>query len=210
MTMVLKGTYLLFCWLDRPLARVRIGRLGQYDLAPGCYLYIGSAFGPGGLRARLAHHQRREKPRPHWHFDYLRPFLDIQEVWAISAGARHMEQEWCASLLATGLWSVPIPGFGASDSACPAHLLYRPGKPARPYVAMMDERMVRDKETATGAPKEKTPAAHHASIKTFVLSEGNTKASEEELMGQIPQEFLLIPAASMDEVVQIVVQTCVG
>lgn len=35
---------------------IRVGRLGGLQLQPGFYVYIGSAHGPGGLRARLAHH----------------------------------------------------------------------------------------------------------------------------------------------------------
>jgi Uri superfamily endonuclease len=36
--------------------RLEIGRLGVYDIVPGYYAYVGSAFGAGGLRARICHH----------------------------------------------------------------------------------------------------------------------------------------------------------
>ena len=35
---------------------VRIGRLGQLTVEPGCYIYVGSALGPGGVRAQGGHH----------------------------------------------------------------------------------------------------------------------------------------------------------
>jgi Uri superfamily endonuclease len=37
---------------------IRVGRLGDLRLQPGFYVYVGSALGPGGVRARLAHHMR--------------------------------------------------------------------------------------------------------------------------------------------------------
>jgi len=64
------GTYILIL-KSAVTRRVRVGRLGNLQLCPGYYVYIGSAFGPGGLRARIDHHQRLAK-RPHWHIDYLR------------------------------------------------------------------------------------------------------------------------------------------
>jgi Domain of unknown function DUF123 len=65
------GTYALVlrCSTTRT---VRIGRIGTIRLMPGWYVYIGSAFGPGGLRARIGHHTARAA-RPHWHIDHLRP-----------------------------------------------------------------------------------------------------------------------------------------
>jgi len=33
------------------LKRMEIGRLGAFDIRPGFYAYVGSAFGSGGLRA---------------------------------------------------------------------------------------------------------------------------------------------------------------
>ncbi len=50
------GNYalLLSCNQNRP---VQIGRLGTLQLQPGTYVYVGSAFGPGGLCSRLAHRQ---------------------------------------------------------------------------------------------------------------------------------------------------------
>ena len=59
---------------------VDIGRLGTLVLQPGYYVYVGSAFGPGGLTARIRHH-RQIAARPHWHIDYLRATCESIEVW---------------------------------------------------------------------------------------------------------------------------------
>jgi Uri superfamily endonuclease len=123
-----KGTYLLRLQLLRP-RRLRIGRLGSYHFAAGHYLYVGSALGPGGLAARLAYHQRREKARPHWHIDYLRPHTHLQEAWTITC-ARHLEEEWGSALLQLPGLQTPVPGFGSSDTKLPTHLFYISRQPS--------------------------------------------------------------------------------
>ena len=64
-----KGTYVLVVSVVQ-MKRLEIGRLGAYDIVPGFYAYVGSAFGSGGLRARLGHHLE-STASPHWHIDYL-------------------------------------------------------------------------------------------------------------------------------------------
>jgi Uri superfamily endonuclease len=59
---------------------IRIGCFGNLRLRPGYGLYIGSTFGPAGLRARIGHHTRRVA-RPHWHIDYLRRYARLETVW---------------------------------------------------------------------------------------------------------------------------------
>ena len=51
------GTYVLVLASQRT-DPVRIGRLGTLALKPGVFIYVGSAFGPGGLAARIRHHRR--------------------------------------------------------------------------------------------------------------------------------------------------------
>jgi hypothetical protein len=41
---------------------------------------LGSALGPGGLHARIAHHQKLS-PRPHWHIDCLRVHCRVHCNW---------------------------------------------------------------------------------------------------------------------------------
>jgi len=117
----MKGTYLLILQLNQSLDQLPVGRLGTFSFPPGYYLYVGSAFGAGGLAARLNHHQHPEKARPHWHIDYLRSYTHLREVWSIALQQR-LEGCWCQSLVEH--FAVPVRGFGASDSPCVAHLLY--------------------------------------------------------------------------------------
>ena len=67
---------------------MRIGKLGTLAVQPGFCVYVGSAFGPGGLSARITHH-RQTTARPHWHMDYLRPDCDLIEVWFSIDTASH-------------------------------------------------------------------------------------------------------------------------
>ena len=65
----LPGTYALIL-VSSSDRWIEIGKLGKFLIQPGYYVYAGSAFGPGGLKARIAHHMRISQ-RPHWHIDYL-------------------------------------------------------------------------------------------------------------------------------------------
>lgn len=118
-----KGSYLLIFQLCEEIRQLQVGRFGSFDFAPGYYLYIGSAFGSGGLTARLRHHARRDKPRLHWHIDYLRPHLELLAAWTLPA---RVECVWCRTAAATTWLDVPIRGFGARDTGCVAHLFYSP------------------------------------------------------------------------------------
>jgi Uri superfamily endonuclease len=66
------GTYALIL-RSHSKATTQVGRWGRINLETGYYIYIGSAFGPGGVRARVSRHFRKEK-RKHWHIDYLRKY----------------------------------------------------------------------------------------------------------------------------------------
>jgi Uri superfamily endonuclease len=123
-----KGSYILILQLDHPLGGLQVGRLGRFDFAPGYYLYVGSAYGPGGLEARLAYHLRREKSRPHWHIDYLRTEARLREAWSVSGSAR-LECTWCETMAAHPALSAPVPGFGSRDTGCHTHLFYLPRAP---------------------------------------------------------------------------------
>lgn len=106
--------------------RIQVGRWGTLDVHPGFYLYVGSAFGPGGLSARVSRHWRKTHAR-HWHVDYLREVTTPIEVWC-SYGSRDFEHRWADYLGA--ICGVPsVPGFGCSDCDCESHLFASPGKP---------------------------------------------------------------------------------
>ena len=121
------GTYaLVLCCASK--ARVRIGRLGTMQLQRGYYIYVGSALGPGGLRARIAHHQRLS-PCPHWHIDYLRAHTRLHCVWLCYDGRRR-EHEWARAMRKVKGATIPLPGFGASDCRCSSHLFLLGRSPA--------------------------------------------------------------------------------
>ena len=112
------GTYALWFRIDEA-TEIAVGRRYRLQLEPGWAVYVGSAFGPGGTAARLAHH-RRPVLRPHWHIDYLRAHARLVTTW-ISHDLHHRECLW-AKVLATDLGGVSPPfRFGASDCHCPSH-----------------------------------------------------------------------------------------
>lgn len=115
-----RGTYILVFDLPAPLP-VTAGRLGQVLLPAGHLLYVGSAHGAGGLRARVGRHLRHEK-RSHWHIDTLTSVIPVEMVWFVESTDR-FECEWAHVIFALEAASVPVPGFGASDCKCPAHLI---------------------------------------------------------------------------------------
>jgi Uri superfamily endonuclease len=119
------GTYTLILQ-SASKARVQIGRWRQIDLEPGYYIYVGSAFGPGGVRSRVLRHLRTEKPK-HWHIDYLREFVNPLAAW-VSYNTQHLEHEW-ASIFFEMSDITPIQGFGCSDCKCYSHLFHTLTKP---------------------------------------------------------------------------------
>ena len=114
------GTYALILKATTR-ARIRVGRLGDLQIEPGFYVYVGSAFGPGGLAARVGRHALKSK-RCHWHIDYLRAHCSLVEVWFTKA--RHpLEHTWAAALATMPGAQMPKPGFGSSDCDCDTHLI---------------------------------------------------------------------------------------
>lgn len=114
------GTYALILKSDST-ARIQIGRWGQLDLQPGYYIYVGSAFGSGGVRARVSRHWRADK-QMHWHIDYLRKYVTPVEVW-VSYAEKKLEHEWAGILLEVSE-TTHIKYFGCSDCTCQSHLFF--------------------------------------------------------------------------------------
>ena len=114
------GTYALILAANET-RRLRIGRLGSLALRPGWYVYVGSAFGPGGVDARLAHHRKRAA-RPHWHVDHLRLHTQLERVWYTHDPIRR-EHQWAQVMHRLPGAEIPLPGFGASDCTCASHLV---------------------------------------------------------------------------------------
>ncbi|WP_187426677.1 GIY-YIG nuclease family protein [Geothermobacter ehrlichii] len=117
-----KGIYLLQLSVVHE-ETLGIGRLGTLWLSPGTCFYIGSARGPGGLRARIAHHLG-SKATPHWHIDHLRGPCRITEIWFSTDGAAD-ECLWAQAVASIGGTRIPLARFGASDCRCAAHLFWR-------------------------------------------------------------------------------------
>jgi Uri superfamily endonuclease len=113
------GTYGLLLRLREPVI-LDLARLGNPVLAPGLYLYCGSANGPGGVRARLGRHLRRDKA-VRWHIDHLSGMAsEIAGLVVAETTECSLRQKASAVLKA----QAPVPGFGSSDCrSCPAHLL---------------------------------------------------------------------------------------
>lgn len=93
---------------------------------PGFYIYVGSAFGPGGVRARVLRHCRLAKAK-HWHIDYLREFLSPMGA-CYSYDAMRLEHQW-AQVLCDMSGMSSIRGFGCSDCQCHSHLFQTPSMP---------------------------------------------------------------------------------
>lgn len=112
------GAYALYFRIDDRIT-LPIARLNDPVLEPGTYVYAGSAFGPGGIRARVGRHLRADK-KPHWHIDHLSARVACVEVRTYPGGR---ECSLVAMLISDGA-VVPVAGFGSSDCRdCAAHLV---------------------------------------------------------------------------------------
>jgi len=126
------GTYALALYLTAP-ATINIARFGAAMFPAGWMIYVGSAFGSGGLRARVGRHLRRSA-QPHWHIDWLLPHVCVVGYWCSSSPVR-LECEWSAALLNLRDTFIPLKKFGASDchAGCAAHLIaFGSTSPLRP------------------------------------------------------------------------------
>jgi len=113
------GAYLLIMEMSDPVP-LEIRALGTAALPAGRYAYAGSAWGPGGIRARIIRHLKVDKKR-HWHIDHLTAVAPPIEVIAFPG---RNECDILAEILARPGASIPVSGFGSSDCRdCPAHLV---------------------------------------------------------------------------------------
>ena len=121
--------------------KITVGKLGTFNFPAGYYLYMGSALGPGGLRARLARHRRDSESasqsnsgqtgkKLHWHIDYLLQQAQLVEVWSVASEER-LECKWGEVARRLSGAQVPVRGFGSSDCRCPAHLIFFSARPSR-------------------------------------------------------------------------------
>lgn len=98
---------------------ITIGKLGSFTFQKGIYVYVGSA--KRNIKSRIDRHLKLEK-KLHWHFDYLRPFVEILEVQTYSGDEG--ECQLFQRLMQENKGTIPVHGFGSSDCKCAAHLFY--------------------------------------------------------------------------------------
>lgn len=101
-------------------------------MQPGFYAYVGSALGPGGLKARVNRHLQ-PAARLHWHIDYLRQQTEWAAVW-YAYGSVRQECAWAAAFSSLRGSTIPLRGFGSSDCGCPAHLYFFDRMPLWPIL----------------------------------------------------------------------------
>ncbi|HIC99428.1 MAG TPA: GIY-YIG nuclease family protein [Pyrodictiaceae archaeon] len=117
-----KGSYILIVELRDEILVVLSRRV--VGLKPGYYAYVGSAGGPGGLRARLSRHCAKEK-KVFWHIDRLTTSPRATVLFAyycVGVWGRAIEAT-LAKCLEREL--APIPRFGSTDDReVITHLFY--------------------------------------------------------------------------------------
>ncbi len=112
-----RGVYLLAVELKQPM-RLSVPRIGSPLLAPGWYLYAGSA--RANLRQRIARHLRKKK-KIHWHIDHLTLAGSTVKAFPVLTG-ENLECGLACDVSAVADYA--IPGFGCSDCSCGSHLFY--------------------------------------------------------------------------------------
>ena len=116
-----------------PVCRTfRSGGWARLVMQPGFYAYVGSALGPGGLKARVNRHLQ-PAARLHWHIDYLRQQTEWATVW-YAYGSVRQECAWAAAFSSLRGSTIPLRGFGSSDCGCPAHLYFFDRMPLWPIL----------------------------------------------------------------------------
>ncbi|WP_311174068.1 GIY-YIG nuclease family protein [Halobellus ordinarius] len=133
------GTYVLVYSLPSA-TEITVGALGTATFPPGAYAYVGSAFGSNGL-GRVDRHRRvagGSHDVTHWHIDYFGGHQGTTLEAVVAAPHADAECRLAAELREL-VGSIPIEsdasdrphppedrpldGFGASDCACPTHLV---------------------------------------------------------------------------------------
>ena len=132
--------------------------LVRKKIVPGCRP-TGSAFGSGGLRARLGRHLRRSKAQ-RWHIDYLRGKTALAGAYWLVDDAR-LEDLWVGRLATCEHLKEAVTGFGASDSRRSSHLFYGPELISLPTLrALLSPELAGDVSPRFQKPQDQT---YHAS-----------------------------------------------
>ena len=116
-----KGSYALVYQLEKD-RNIEVGSLGEIDFPEGFYVYIGSAFGPGGLK-RVERHRRLCKNgegSTRWHIDYLSTDRFFRLMRAYLVPREDVECILAGKL--SGDMEEEFEDFGSSDCSCSSHL----------------------------------------------------------------------------------------
>jgi Uri superfamily endonuclease len=125
---VLPGTYVMILHAEQSIV-LRIGRLGTFWLPAGYWLYVGSAFGAGGVKARTDRHRDPTVPKM-WNLDHLKAVARPVELWWTHE-TRKMECPWAMSLAELPGYRCPVARCGGNDcKSCPAHFYQTLEEPA--------------------------------------------------------------------------------
>lgn len=130
------GIYLLFIRVKKSIDVETRGKF--FYIREGIYVYVGSARGPGGLRARLKRHMRISK-KLFWHIDYLLS-SNYAELIRICF---HVVEEDIESIVASELTKTcsPIIGFGSSDKRRDLSHLFYCGQDFKSIVTSISENL---------------------------------------------------------------------
>jgi len=93
-------------------------------LKKGFYIYVGSAFGKGGLSSRIHRHLRKEK-KVHWHIDQITT-KDICQFYGVAVFPNEKSECEISNLMSRFENLQPIKYFGSSDcrNNCISHFFY--------------------------------------------------------------------------------------
>lgn len=139
-----EGSYILILHLKEEKV-IQVGKLGKFKFPMGYYAYVGSAFGPGGLKGRLLHHFNPTY-KPHWHIDYLRKEAEPEEAW-ITEQKDQREHLWASMLQQLNSAAVPAPEFGCSDCKCTSHLFHFKKRPLlKAFNKLIETRFPQDEQ----------------------------------------------------------------
>ena len=116
-----KGTYFLCLFLPNS-KKIKIGKIGDIFFETGYYLYVGKAFGPGGLKGRIKRHLLKNTKK-RWHIDYLKSHCKI-----VYAGIFEDIDIECLIANTFKEKFISIKNFGSSDCNCFSHLFYSNGE----------------------------------------------------------------------------------
>lgn len=114
-----KGAYAIGFRLNHD-RNIRVGSLGLLSFKAGDYFYFGNAYGGGGLASRLKRHISRDKKK-HWHFDYIRPYVTLTDIYAYIGGnecdlVKEYQQKFNAIFIHKKLGSMDC-------TTCPSHFI---------------------------------------------------------------------------------------